>query len=219
MAQAASTRWPAMLLVCLLALPLVARAEPLPDHPIPFVEAALHDMAGVLAGPTGAGTRSERLRGVVARYFDLAALSHNCIGPAWLLLSSSQQNEFKDTVESYLITGYVGSLDGGLDGVSFGTPRLVDAPKPAATTLADDDDRKALVRFDVRGADGSPHPVLIALYRGDDGYRIVDVSAEAISLGRLLADDFRAFLRRNVGGVEALVAVLRGKIAARTAVR
>ena len=71
-----------------------------------------------------------------------------------------------------------------------------------------------VVRVDVRTDDETSHPVLVALSRDDGGrYRIVDVTAESISLGRVLAADFGSFLHRNGDRLEALVAALHGKIA------
>jgi ABC-type transporter MlaC component len=72
----------------------------------------------------------------------------------------------------------------------------------------------ARVRVDVVSTDGPPSAVLVALRRGDDGcYRIIDVAAEAVSLGHVLAADFGAFLRRNGGRLDALVGALQEKIA------
>jgi phospholipid transport system substrate-binding protein len=211
--------WGALAML-LVGLPFAARAEAptVPaagEAPAQFVDIALHETLSALATPSEAApSRSERLRAVLIRYFDVAEVGRNSVGPAWQLVAPAQQADFLATFESFLVASYVGALGRASD-LSFGPSHVIvaSAAEPAVAKAAI---ARTLVRVDVLSAEGPPHPVLIALSRADDGsYRIVDVSAEAVSLGRLLSADFGAFLRRNGGRLDALVTVLRDKIAAR----
>jgi ABC-type transporter MlaC component len=199
----------------LLVLPVAARAESaatVADDPAGVVDCALRDtLTALRAPPEEPPTRRERLHAVLARYFDIGEIGRNSVGAAWRLVPPAQQADFLVTFETFLVTSYVGSL-GRAGDLRFGPAHLVAAQAVAAGRPADD--RRALVRVDALTADGPPHPVLVVLSRGDDArYRIVDVSAESISLGRVLAADFRGFLSRNGGRLEALAAALREKIA------
>jgi ABC-type transporter MlaC component len=92
--------------------------------------------------------------------------------------------------------------------------RTVSAPDGAAARP------HTLVASDLRSGDAAPRTILFAVSRADDGhYRIVDVSAEGVSLGRLLTADFGGFLSRNGGRLEALVGVLQEKVANALAAR
>jgi ABC-type transporter MlaC component len=205
----------------LVVMTPVARAEapPAPDAPTQFVDAALHDTVSALGTPSNAvPTRSERLHAVLTRYFDVAQVGRNSVGAAWVLVPPAEQADFLATFENFLMASYVGSL-AGADALTFGPARVIALPGDAFPP-ASDAAARVVVRVDVHRADAPAHAVLIALRRAGDGsYSIVDVSAEAISLGRLLAADFGAFLHRNGGRLEALATALRDKIAARAAER
>lgn len=221
MGQAASRRWSLMLAALIVALPLTTRAEApappshavaAPANPAAFVDTALYDLMVALDAPADAKPgRVERLRLVMARYVDMAELSRNSVGGgAWGQLEPGQQGDFQATVETYLITGYIGSLGAG--DVKFTPARVVDTSRAVGDG--------ALVRVDTQPGDGTPAAILFTVRRCDDGsLRIVDISAQSISLGRVLAADFKAFLHRNGDRIGALVAGLHEKIAARTAAR
>jgi phospholipid transport system substrate-binding protein len=155
----------------------------------------------------GSPTPAERLRPVLARYFDVAQLGRNSVGAGWKLVAPAQQADFLATFESFLAVGYIDPL-GHAGDLKFSPARVIAGPNP------DDAVARVLVRVDVRSGEDPPRPVLVALSRGGDGrYRIVDVTAESISLGRVLAADFGAFLHRNGDRLDALVAALHDKIA------
>ena len=216
MTRVGSHGWARALAALLIAVPLAARASTPPDGastntPVQIVDAALRDTVAALATPADAvPTRSERLRLVFTRYFDVAQMGRNSVGATWRLVAPAQQTQFLVTFETFLITSYVGPLEHAGD-LKFGPARMVEPPPGPA---GDGADGIARVRVDLVSTDGPPNAVLIALHRGDDGgYRIVDVAAEAVSLGHVLAADFGAFLRRNGGRLDALVGALQEKIA------
>lgn len=212
MTRALSRRWLCALAVLSVSLPFAAFAGSPADDPTQFVDAAMHDMAIALETPATATTptRSEQLHAVLTHYFDIAQLGRNSVGAAWLLVAPERQAAFVVTLENFLITGYCGGIvrPGEL---SFGPAHVIPSAAPAEAS------GRIAVAIEARGSDGDTHPIRLALARRDDGeYRIVDVSAESISLGRLLAEDFGAVLHRNGGHVEALAVALQDKIAARS---
>jgi phospholipid transport system substrate-binding protein len=213
-----SRRRASMLAALPVMLPLAAAAaspdlSPA-DSPTHFVDAALHDTVVAMAQPAPA--RGEQLRAVFQRYVDVPQLGRNCVGPAWLLVGPDQQAAFLATFETFLITGYGGSM-GQPGAITFAPSEIAPPPAQAAAV---DPSRRILVRVEARGSDGPPHPLLLTLDRhDDDSYRIVDISAQSISLGRTLAADFSGFLSHNGGKLDSLMGALKQKIAARVAER
>lgn len=187
-------------------LPGAARAEESGDGARRFVDTAMHDVAALLGAPrASAAEATDRLRALLARYVDIAALGRSCAGSSWQQAEAAQQDGFLATFQNYLIAGYMGSLTRGGAEVRFAPATVVEAAN-----------RRALVRTELQASDGQPHAILLAVSQSDDGdYRITDVSAEGISMRSVLMADFSAFLRRNGGRFEALLDALRGKLAAR----
>ena len=219
--------WTGAFAALMFAAAAAAHAEPLRDDPSTSptgcVDAALHDMIEALALPPDAHpTRTERLRATMTRYVDIAALGRNAVGATWTLVPAEQQATFLATFESFLAMRVVGSL-GKPDDLRFSPARVIE---PKATRRAVSEPARApvivptLVVTDLRGDDATARPILFAVAPDADGrYRIFDVSAEGISLGRLLAADFGGFLSRNAGGLVALINVLQAKVANAVAAR
>jgi phospholipid transport system substrate-binding protein len=210
-------RW-AMGVVALALACGTARAEaPSPasiDDPCRFVDLALHDTLAVIAStPPASPDSGARLREVLTRYVDVAQLGRNTVGRAWGVVAPAQQLAFLATFENFLIAGYAGSLSGA-DQLSFEPSTLV------SSATGPDDETISLVRADLRAPDGPPHAVLFAVSRPVGGVnRITDVATEGVSLRKLLAADFGAFLRSNGNRLEYLVDALQQKIARHLAER
>jgi ABC-type transporter MlaC component len=221
-------RWSGALATLLVAVALAAHAESLPEEawpasPTECVDAALRDMTIALAAPPETQpTRTERLRAVMVRYVDIAQLGRNTVGATWALVPAAQQADFLATFQNFLAIRVSGSL-GKPDELNFGPARVIEPKASRRTVSAPANDAAkfpTLVATDLRSGDGVPRTILFAVGHGDDGrYRIVDVSAEGISLGRLLTADFSGFLNRNGGRLEALVSVLQEKVANSLAAR
>jgi ABC-type transporter MlaC component len=222
MTHPARRRWPGALAAVVFAATAAAHAEPRHSDdgsasPTGCVDAALHDMMGALAQPRDAHpTRAERLRAVMTRYVDVAALGRNTVGAVWTLVPAAQQADFLVAFENFLAMRVVGSL-GRPDDLRFG-PARVREPKAGRSAASAPDRAPAsvptLVVADLRTGDASSRPIQFAVAPDADGrYRIVDVSAEGISLGRLLTADFGSFLSHNAGNLGALINILQAKVA------
>jgi ABC-type transporter MlaC component len=225
--------WSGALAALLFAAAAAAHAEPVraddpSGSPTGCVDAALHDLVSALALPPDAHpTRTERLRAVMTRYVDIATLGRNTVGVTWTLVPAEQQADFLATFENFLAMRVVGSL-GKPDDLRFSPARVIE-PKPVRQAVSATERApvpvlapvSTLVVTDLRAAgDATARPILFAVAPDADGrYRIIDVSAEGISLGRLLTADFGGFLSRHTGGLVALIGVLQAKVANAVAAR
>ena len=199
-------RMPVLLLAgaLLVILPSAARADDVSDGARQLVDSAMADTVAALAAPAGAtGERDDRLRALVDRYVDVTALGRSAVGGFWQHAEPGQRDGFLTEFRSFLLVSYVGSM------------ARAEQLRFAPATVIEADQHRALVRTEIRAADGPPHPILITVTCADDGrQRITDVAAQGISLRAVLIADFGAFLRRNGGRFEALIDNLRAKIAA-----
>jgi phospholipid transport system substrate-binding protein len=205
----ARRRWPAIALTAaLLALAGAAGAAEAATEPAQtVVEAALRDTAQVFGqGPLTRAEASERLRDLIDHYVDLPRVGRDSLGAHWRRATPEQQAVFLALFESFLCTGYSGSVVKMGGGLEFGP-----------TSVVERDDAVTVVRTDVQLAEGSRHAVLFMVGRSDDGtYRIMDVVAAAISMSKLLSADFSAVLRTNGGQFDALIGALERKLTVTT---
>jgi phospholipid transport system substrate-binding protein len=169
-----------------------------------LVDAAIQDTTRLLGEPQlSQAETAQRLRALLDRYVDLPRVGRDSLGAYWRHASPEQQAGFLALFESFLATGYSGSV-AKMGTIHFGP-----------TTIVERADGITVVRTDVQVTGGDVHPVLFMVGQCEDGsYRVVDVVAAAISMSKLLNADFGAVLRTNGGRFDALMDALQSKVAA-----
>jgi phospholipid transport system substrate-binding protein len=167
-----------------------------------LVDAALKDTLQVFAAPQlSRAEMTQRLRALLDRYVDLPRVGRDSLGAYWRHATQEQQAGFLALFESFLVTGYSGSV------VKLGAIRF------GPTSIVDSGDGVTVVQTDAQIVGGETHPVLFMVGQSDDGsYRVVDVVAAAISMSKLLNADFGAVLRNNGGRLDALIDALEHKL-------
>jgi phospholipid transport system substrate-binding protein len=167
-----------------------------------LVDAALEDTLQVFAAPQlSRAEMTQRLRALLDRYVDLPRVGRDSLGAYWRHATQEQQAGFLALFESFLATGYSGSV------VKLGAIRF------GPTSIVDRGDGVTVVQTDAQIGGGEMHPVLFVVGQSDDGsYRVVDVVAAAISMSKLLNADFGAVLRSNGGRLDALIDALEHKL-------
>lgn len=160
-----------------------------------FHAALLEVMRNAAAlGPRG---REQRLRPVMERSFDLAAMARIAVGPGWARLPGEEQQAVAAAFADWIVATYAGRFD-GFSGESFATL--------GEQTLANDD---RLVRTELR----RPTEAAVAFNYLVRNGRIVDIYlAGTVSELASRRAEFAALLRD--GGAARLVGELRGRTAA-----
>jgi phospholipid transport system substrate-binding protein len=146
-----------------------------------------------------ADQREARFRGLLDRDFNLAFMGRFALGKYWHTATPAQRTAYLGLFGENLVQTYAARL-GGYTG---GTMTVIGARQAG--------DKDVVVRTQV-GAGGGR--ALVAEWRvraGTNGYRIIDISIEGISLVMTHRAEFAAVIQRH--GMDGLLAALRDQTA------
>jgi len=141
----------------------------------------------------------ERFTKVLDRDFDIATIGRFVLGRYWSSASEQSRQEFLAAFRSYLAKSYAPRFY-----VYAGRPMNVISARPGSEGVT-------VVRTNVQEADNRSVGVDWQVARVGDGFRIVDVVVEGVSLSQTQRDDFAAYLHSNNGDVSKLTALLRDR--------
>ena len=139
--------------------------------------------------------RESRFRGLLAEGFDVAFIGRFALGKYWRMATPEQQGAYLALFGEYLLQSYTARLEGyaGQSMTVLGTRQV--------------NDRDVVVRMAIARPGG---PAIIADWRvraTANGYRIIDVAVEGISLAITTRSEFAAVVQRH--GIDGLLAALR----------
>lgn len=179
---------------------LAARAEG-GSAPTDFVR-DFGDRAVTLLSDDGldAPGREAALRRLLSENFDVPVIGRFVLGRYWRTASEPERAEFAALFEEMIVATYARQL-GNYAGETL-----------AVEGLRQSDDRGAVVSSRILRASGSPIAVDWRLLRRGDGWRVVDVMVEGVSMALTQRAEFAAVIR-STGGVAGLLARLRTKVA------
>jgi len=179
---------------------LAARAEG-GSAPTDFVR-DFGDRAVTLLSDDGldAQGREAALRRLLSENFDVPVIGRFVLGRYWRTASEPERAEFAALFEEMIVATYARQL-GNYAGETL-----------AVEGLRQSDDRGAVVSSRILRASGSPIAVDWRLLRRGDGWRVVDVMVEGVSMALTQRAEFAAVIR-STGGVAGLLARLRTKVA------
>lgn len=177
-----------------------ARAEGGPA-PTDFVR-DFGDRAVALLSDDGldAQGREAALRRLLSDNFDVPVIGRFVLGRYWRTASEPERAEFAELFEEMIVATYARQL-GNYAGETL-----------AVEGLRQSDDRGAVVSSRILRSSGSPIAVDWRLLRRGDGWRVVDVMVEGVSMALTQRAEFAAVIR-STGGVAGLLARLRTKVA------
>jgi phospholipid transport system substrate-binding protein len=191
-------------LVGFLAIALLARigpaaadADPL-NQAAAFVRQAGNQFAVLAAAARGSEDGRRRLSAFIDEAVDVDAVARFCLGRFWRLATPEQQREYTGLFRQVLLNAVAGRLCDDPEGAAsvviaqpVQTPAGIDVP----TVVQRSNVAPAHVTWTVSMASGRP--------------KIIDVTAEGVSLRLTQRSDYQAFLNRNNQGIEALLSALR----------
>ncbi len=192
-----------ILLSGLAGPPAPARAGEV-DHPAARVITVLgQDVAAVLANDSlGEAEQAAAFRRLLLQRFDTARIADFVLGRYRQRGSDAERAAFRAVFVDYIVATYARRLS-RYEGEMPRVEGLVPDDRPGHVT----------VRSRVRPPSGPAVEVLWRLHEGGEGWRIVDVVVEGVSLGITQRAEFAAFLGANGGRIPALTGALEKKMA------
>ena len=145
--------------------------------------------------------RVSRFRTLLNDHFDVQTIGRWVMGRYWRRATPAEREEYFALFENLIVFTYV-------DRFTKYSGETLDV-----TGARDVDAKDTLVFSEIMRADAgsSPLRVIWRLRARDDGYRIVDVMVEGISMGQTQRSEFASVIRLNGGTVEALLEKLRAR--------
>ncbi|MDJ0847348.1 MAG: ABC transporter substrate-binding protein [Myxococcota bacterium] len=149
--------------------------------------------------------RRQRIEEIAYQRFDFAAMSRGVVGRQWLRFSEEQQRELETEFRDFLAETY--------------GERLERYDQEDVKVVGERAGKKGVVTVFTRIVGGSFDGAEIdyRMRRTEQGWRIIDVKIEGVSIVLNYRDQFKAILSRK--GPEGLLEALRKKNADRVAVR
>ncbi len=143
--------------------------------------------------------RMRRVEVVAADRFDLDRIAKIALGRYWKTAPDAERQEFSALFKAYVLTSYGRRFD------EFAQRRL----RVVTSTPAGDD---TMVESYVEGG-STPIRLDWRLTPSADGWRILDLMVEGVSLVLTYRNEFAALIERGGGQLQGLIAELRGRVA------
>lgn len=145
------------------------------------------------------GARAGKFRSLLQSGFDMERIGRAVLGRHWRSAAPEQRVEFLRLFEDFVVAAYVDRLSAySSETLEIGAAHL-------------QGDRYALVRSQVLSRDGPATAVDWRLRRAANGWHIVDVIIEGVSMTITHRSEFAAVISNNRGGIEGLLQMLRKK--------
>jgi phospholipid transport system substrate-binding protein len=168
--------------------------------PVAFIRQVGNEIPGVLANATTIEQRRARLRPFVARVVDVDATAQFCLGRYWAHATPAQQQALQTLFLTVLVNEI--ALWTG-DSTNPATPTTV-TMQPAVTVSG-----QTYVPTIVNVGIAPPAHVNWVVNMHAAPPRILDVTAEGLSLRETLHSDFVSYLNRHGGNIDGLIGVLQ----------
>ncbi len=178
-----------------------ATAATPPDSAKALIEKTVVQVLDVLRDKSrSAAQRRLELEKIAHERFDFRTMARLVLARDWKRLDAAKRDEFVDHFTTYLANDYGSRIDRYQE---QDVKVMGEQPKPRGDVE---------VRTKIVGGDNSGAIVDYRMRKGKDGWRIIDVVIEGISLVANFRDQFREVIAR--GGPEALLQKLKEKNAA-----
>lgn len=168
------------------------------EGPGSFLERFSQEAIAVLADRSQSDqAREQAFRGLFASGFDVALLSRFVLGRHWRRASPEERQEFGQLFEDFIVATYARRL-GGYSGetLTIGAARSLGKARAEVSSL-------------LNRPKGAPIKVLWRLRQAGEGWRIVDIVVEGISMAATQRSEFASVIARGNGRLEGLLQALR----------
>ncbi len=155
-----------------------------------------NQLATVVNGSGAYDDKKRRLAPLIEQAVDVDGIAQFCLGIYWRRATPQQQAEFNRLFHAVLLNNIGGKI-GQFQGVTF---------RPTTTSQREGD---SVVGTVIQRPNQQPNNVQWIVSTASGRPKIVDVQAEGVSLRLTQRNDYSAFLSRNGGNVDALLAAMR----------
>ncbi|MAG95642.1 MAG: ABC transporter substrate-binding protein [Alphaproteobacteria bacterium] len=168
---------------------------------IDFIQTLGDEFVSVLADKElPAERRLEEFRRLFIEGFDVRTISRFALGRYWRRASKNQRQEYGRLFSDYIVNTYSDRL-----GQYSGEKIVVGKTR-------NDAKRDRIVSSKIVRPKGKPVRLDWRLRQRDQGFKIVDVVIEGVSMAITQRDAFSSVIRRGGGKVESLLEELRSKV-------
>ena len=187
-----------LMLVLIAAAQAGDRSEAEPDE---FLQSFGDRAIAVLADSGASDTeRRQKLEVLLRDGFSLERISKLALGRHWRSATDEERRAFAALFEDYIIDTYDRRLS------AYSDQQIVVTGWEAAGK------RGAMVASRIEGGSGAPVDIGWRVEPSDDGWRIVDVVVEGVSMLITQRNEFSTIIERNGGQVAALIDHLRSAV-------
>ena len=193
-----------------IASPATPSAAVSANDPLQLVKSGLQQAIAIFQDKTlSVDARRAKLREAAARYFDFAYMARSALGPHWRDLTPAQRNEFVPLFRTFIEEVYLSKVR------DYSVEKVQDEVKSANIQF---------VRESYNGPDYAevystvalkehPDPIQVdyLLKKDEDGWRVYDITLDAISVMANYRNQFNRVI--NDDGYDKLLADLRAKSA------
>ncbi|MBT7756048.1 MAG: ABC transporter substrate-binding protein [Rhodospirillaceae bacterium] len=175
-------------------------AQAAETNPEIFLRTLADDAVAVLSDDSlDQAGRAHAFRLVLRRGFDIPTVSRFVLGRYWRRASSGEREEFTQLFEDYMVSIYGRRL-----GKNSGKFLTISGQRMVGV-------HDAIVRSKIKPENRPTVLLDWRLKQGKNGWRVVDIMAEGVSLAMAQRSEFTAVIRANGGKVAGLLSKLRKK--------
>jgi len=144
--------------------------------------------------------KSDRFRALFKQFFDIPAIGRFTLGRFWKAAQPDEQNKFLTTFEDVIVYTWTRRFS------EYNGQTL------KIQSSAPDGDNGALVNSTIVGKDVQPVTVVWRLRKREDGWRVVDVIIEGVSMAVTYRQEYATILNQQ-GGMPGLLTQLQNQAA------
>jgi phospholipid transport system substrate-binding protein len=193
------------LLALLPVVPLLAfSAKSQADTPTDasdFVRRLVASALAILQRQTSDEQRERSFKKLLMQNFDIPQISRFVLGRYWARTSAEDRQKFIDTYGEFVIRSYASDFSN----YAGETVRV--------TSARLEDDKFAIVMSEIVHSNGEP-PFQISwrIYKGTDGFKVLDLDIEGISMLLAQREEFASAIQHNGGTAAGLTLAIQQKI-------
>lgn len=192
-----------LLVLVALVLPGAAARADAPADAAGFVEDLINQGLDMLRDKQiSAQDRDQRFTALLTANFDIPRISRFVLGRYWTTASDAEREEFSRLFQRWVVRTYSARFND----YAGETVKMV-GTKPQSET-------DVIVETEIIHPNGAP-PLKLdwRLRHGSDGFKVIDIDVEGVSMALTEKEEFASVIQRNGGTVANLNKALQDKLA------